>query len=158
MLIRVRQSVPRYIDRADDIIRWYVHKHIGADGDRDISVNLYLRWTNITDLDLSWCWPARTKNRYTVIIASRPQSTEYTFIRDVVHEMVHLKQYYTGKLKFLSTHVRYDGKNIYKDLEYQDRPWEIEAFGMESYLIEDYLDDRHLTEQIMNATVRKVIL
>lgn len=157
MKFRVRQTT-KYEDRAKDIVQWFVREHLEPEADDRISINLYLRWTNLTDLEDSLCWPARTKDRFTLIIATRVHAAEYTFIRDTLHEMVHLEQYYTKRLKFLSTHVRYNEKNYYRDISYWERPWETEAFGKELQLVDDYLDARGIRDTIINAAVRKVII
>lgn len=158
MRFRVRQTMPKYVDRAKDIVEWFVHEHLGPQAEDEISINLYLRWTNLLDLKESMCWPTPTKNRYTLIITTRAHGSEYTFVRDALHEMVHLEQHYTGRLKFLSTHVRYNDKNYYRDVPYWERPWEIEAFGKELLLVDEYLDARGIRDTIVDATVRKVIL
>lgn len=51
----------------------------------------------------------------------------------IAHEMVHVKQYAKGELKYLSSKKlqRFQGKAYTPDHMYWERPWEIEAFGRE---------------------------
>lgn len=51
----------------------------------------------------------------------------------IAHEMVHVKQFAQGKLKYLTTanKHKFDGKYFSDSLDYWDRPWEIEAHGRE---------------------------
>ena len=51
----------------------------------------------------------------------------------LAHELVHVKQYAKGELKYLSSKKlhRYQGKMYNPDYLYWEKPWEIEAFGRE---------------------------
>lgn len=51
----------------------------------------------------------------------------------IAHEMVHVKQYARGELKYLSSKKlqRFQGKVYNPEFMYWERPWEIEAFGRE---------------------------
>lgn len=51
----------------------------------------------------------------------------------LAHEMVHVKQYAKGELKYLSSKKlqRFQGKEYHPDFMYWEKPWEIEAFGRE---------------------------
>jgi hypothetical protein len=51
----------------------------------------------------------------------------------LAHEMVHVKQYAKGELKYLSSKKlqRFQGKDYHPDYLYWEKPWEIEAFGRE---------------------------
>lgn len=52
----------------------------------------------------------------------------------ICHEMVHLKQYYSGDLRLNGTIFTWKGQK-YEDISYWDRPWEKEA-RTEQYKIE----------------------
>lgn len=73
-------------------------------------------------------------NRYYIFIdnVSREES-----IKILSHELIHLNQYYTGKLKINKDIVIWQ-KNTYKgnEIPYKDRPWEINAFNNENILLE----------------------
>jgi hypothetical protein len=51
----------------------------------------------------------------------------------LAHELVHVKQYARGELKYLSSKKlqRFQGKMYNPEFMYWERPWEIEAFGRE---------------------------
>ena len=53
-----------------------------------------------------------------------------TAIKSLSHELIHLQQYYSGKLRVIEAGVvMWNGKEInVLDIPYNDRPWEIEAF------------------------------
>jgi len=54
-------------------------------------------------------------------------------IKILSHELIHLRQYFTEKLILHKSGVIWNGKVISEyevsELKYDDRPWEIEAFG-----------------------------
>jgi len=60
----------------------------------------------------------------------------------IAHEMVHVKQYAKGELKYLfkGGHDKWQGKIIPRKTHYFDKPWEIEAFGRELGLYERYIE------------------
>ena len=60
----------------------------------------------------------------------------------LAHEMVHVKQYARGELKYLfkGGHDKWQGKIIARKTHYFDKPWEIEAFGRELGLYERYIE------------------
>lgn len=55
------------------------------------------------------------------------------FIETIAHEMVHVKQFARGELYQSSRTAkhRWQGNWLKKELDYWDRPWEIEAHGRE---------------------------
>lgn len=58
-------------------------------------------------------------------------------IATVLHEMVHVQQYITGKLKYKWVHEVWWDKVVYDwDMKYDDRPWEIDAHAKEKQLKE----------------------
>jgi hypothetical protein len=60
----------------------------------------------------------------------------------LAHEMVHVKQYARGELKYLSSKKlqRFQGKDYHQDYLYWEKPWEIEAFGRELGLYLMFVD------------------
>jgi Zn-dependent peptidase ImmA (M78 family) len=60
-------------------------------------------------------------------------------IRTIAHELVHVKQYVYNELNEQMTMWR--GKKVSEDdyLNYNDRPWEREAYKMEKKLYGDYI-------------------
>jgi len=60
-------------------------------------------------------------------------------ISTILHEMVHVYQYVSGKLKYKWVHEVVFEKRVYHwDMDYDSRPWEIEAHQKEKELKELY--------------------
>lgn len=81
---------------------------------------------------------------------------KYAPIDDILstlaHEIVHCKQFDSGKLKELTNHVRWKNKKIPIDIAdkvYYTSPWECEAFTKESKMVAKFwakkLRDAHIT-------------
>jgi hypothetical protein len=76
-------------------------------------------------------------------------------LRTICHEMVHVKQYATGEMKYMSRPARFtkfQGMLYPDELEYWDSPWEIEAFGREPGLYTRWIDQRGYTKNIIFDT------
>lgn len=64
-------------------------------------------------------------------------------VSTILHEMVHVQQYFTGNLKHKWTNEVTYKKVVYKyDMNYDDRPWEIEAWEKEQQLKDLYYADK----------------
>ena len=62
------------------------------------------------------------------------------YIVTLLHELVHLRQWVRGQLKFRSGRMTWDGIRV-SDLDYAVQPHEIEAFDTEWPLYLDYMWD-----------------
>jgi phosphoketolase len=60
----------------------------------------------------------------------------FDLISTICHEMVHVKQYAKGEMKFdhYSGRTKWKAKLISDNVEYENQPWEKEAFKMEENL------------------------
>jgi hypothetical protein len=67
-----------------------------------------------------------------------------TYVTVLCHELQHLLQWVKGDLKLKASKMHYKGECV-EDLEYWEKPQEIEAHNMEKILYQEYLQDRHLT-------------
>jgi hypothetical protein len=67
-----------------------------------------------------------------------------TYVKVLCHELQHLLQWVKGDLKLKASKMHYKGECV-EDLEYWEKPQEIEAHNMEKILYQEYLQDRHLT-------------
>lgn len=67
-------------------------------------------------------------------------------LRSLAHEMVHVTQYYTGRIKDVSSNsVMWNGKLVNTiGLHYYDLPWEVEAYGKETGLFERFVTRKKL--------------
>jgi len=66
---------------------------------------------------------------------------ELALLTTLAHEMVHVWQYASGKLRlYQDGRHRYDGKVYSSNTKYVDRPWESEAYELERVLVEEWLN------------------
>lgn len=56
-------------------------------------------------------------------------------IRLIAHELIHLKQFVSGRLLFCKDYTFWRGRKVEQKQYYEDRPWEQEAFAEQPYLI-----------------------
>ena len=61
-------------------------------------------------------------------------------LKTLFHEMVHIKQYVHGDLKYKGTVCYW--KNVENNEEYKNQPWEIEAFKLEELLYDEYINSQ----------------
>lgn len=64
----------------------------------------------------------------------------------VAHELVHIKQYHFNELEEHHDCYIWQGNVISKDIEYWERPWEIEAHGRQLGLFLRWAEEINLTE------------
>lgn len=69
----------------------------------------------------------------TVYIAKRLSANE--ILRTLFHELVHVRQYISGELTYEDT-FRWNGE-LYEE-EYQNLPWEVEAFALEEEMMNTF--------------------
>lgn len=75
------------------------------------------------------------KPREFTVLIHRELHDEKSVITTVAHEMVHVWQYATGKLRDYEAPVhRYENHLYDADMSYRDMPWEIEARRLEKVL------------------------
>ena len=62
----------------------------------------------------------------------------------IAHEMVHVKQFARNELKYNTRRNvdKWQGQYISREVDYFDKPWEIEAFGRELGLYLRYMNQR----------------
>ena len=58
---------------------------------------------------------------------------EIDYVKTLLHELVHLKQWVEGSLKLKSGRTFYKGKSV-SDMRYYQQPHEIEAFKLQEEL------------------------
>ena len=74
---------------------------------------------------------------YTIRVDSTQDRKD--IISTIIHEMVHVYQYVTGKMVQRWAHEVVFDKEIYPwDMEYDYRPWEIEAHLLENRLVSNF--------------------
>tara|TARA_B100000073_G_scaffold327316_1_gene312896 strand:+ start:2086 stop:2544 length:459 start_codon:yes stop_codon:yes gene_type:complete len=112
---------------------------------KDLEINLHLK--DLKELALGYAWPEDISSypkEFNIEIDSKQKLRD--LLVTLAHEMVHVKQFSKGEL-YESTKVskhRWQGKWLKKDLEYWDRPWEIEAHGREIGLFVRWCEDNKI--------------
>jgi len=96
--------------------------------------------------------PVYKKNKLQkLVVRIRNQPSVWGMIECLAHEMVHVQQYFHGKLAFKTEEVKFWGIfsdikmiQIYEgspvDLPYEKRPWEIEAFNRQAPLTKRFFE------------------
>jgi hypothetical protein len=83
-------------------------------------------------------------------------------LRTLCHEMVHVKQFAKGEMRYMwrpARYTKFQGELYPEELDYWDSPWEIEAYGREPGLYTRWIDsrglvknelfdNRHITEEV----------
>lgn len=92
-------------------------------------------------------------------VLAPPNVTFYKFLSRLAHECVHVKQYATHEMKFLSKGVLY--RKVKYDDSAPDMPWvaewEVAAFGMEVYLVNEYASAFNIQSSVFTPKVRLVL-
>ena len=122
--------------RCGHIVNWFIEKHLPKHK-LEITVNhrgmlhegVY-GWVGVTDCD----WRPRA---FEIELHNRMDIDHYT--KTLLHELWHVYQHVRGTLKDKR------GKRYWRGIDhsltdYNDQPWELQAFQMESVLYEEYLD------------------
>ena len=122
--------------RCEDIVNWFVSKELPR-YKLEIVVNHrgMLRdgaygWVSVTDCD----WRPRA---FEIEMHNRMDIYHYT--RTLLHELWHVYQHVMGVLKDKHGKRYWRGIDHYLT-DYDDQPWEQQAFMMEEVLFEEYLD------------------
>ena len=91
---------------------------------------------------VGWCtWEDSNVRPRTFLIESDSQQNTTSFIKTVIHEMVHVKQYATGQMKerFKVGHRVYWKDKDYTGTSYSKTPWEREAYRKQESLTKEFL-------------------
>ena len=124
----------------EDVVDWFITKflprhklHIGIEHrglKREDAVGF-------CDIDSEYGDVHRPRD-FSIDLQSNMCKTEYTIT--LIHELVHLRQWVRGQLKFRSGRMTWDGIRV-TELDYAIQPHEIEAFDSEWPLYLDYIWD-----------------
>ena len=64
------------------------------------------------------------------------EKSNYDYFKLLSHEIIHIKQYYHNELIIDGLYVIWMGEFFeYEELEYEDRPWENEAYNYSNELM-----------------------
>lgn len=118
-----------------DCAEWFCKKYLNIKTDIDIFIDK--RLSNIC----GECFYYDNDN-FDIYISGK-LSFEETMIT-LCHELWHTKQYYDGKLKDIGFGKTRWNRKTYKDLDYLDMPWEIEAHAMEAKILAEWRDSKEV--------------
>ena len=76
---------------------------------------------------------------------------EELYIKTLLHELTHLKQWVDGRLRFRDGKMRYCQEPV-ENYDYEDQPHEIEARKWETMLYDRYLIDKQGVPAIAPST------
>lgn len=126
-------------------MRWFAQKLMSTKLSNNIHIRVVFRLNPKDAGDGSLVTgavkPTDDKNRRFVMILEREMSRRKA-LRTIAHEMVHLRDFATGRLvseyRGDTTFEKWCGEIIPSDVDYYDQPSEIEAYGREEGLYRRY--------------------
>tara|TARA_B100000575_G_C22752566_1_gene448859 strand:+ start:183 stop:530 length:348 start_codon:yes stop_codon:yes gene_type:complete len=89
------------------------------------------------------------------VIEVQSNLSKEMYIKTLLHEFVHLKQWLQGTLRMKSGKMYFDGESVEK-YEYMDQPHEVEAYDSEERLAREFLCDtygKEFAEKIVGEKV-----
>lgn len=113
-------------------LQWAGEELLGTRMAKNINVDVFFGTEG--DTGFGYCDPV--DDRYFDITISDTLNVEDT-LRTLFHEMTHVKQYVRKELVHIGRINKWKGE-VYKDKNYWDYPWEIEAFGREHCMYMKY--------------------
>jgi len=99
----------------------------------DLDVDLEVRFEKLRDFQYGYC----DYDEDEVSITISRYLSEADTIRTIFHELVHVKQYEDGRLEAGSPQ-RWMGSEY--DEDYENLPWEVEAFDLEQKMVDIYVE------------------
>jgi len=117
---------------AHDVVAWCINKMMPRMKTLDIEVEF-------EKLDVfGYCALGDTNREFTLSI--QKGLSLYELVSTICHEMVHVKQYARKELRYVKGATMWKKKS-YVNVDYNDAPWEKEAFGLEDKLAAECLRD-----------------
>ena len=112
-----------------DRVRLALNTYVSVEVKRDIGAD-------------GWCWVEDDDLRpREFTIQLEKTLDEMTLLRTLAHEMVHVWQYASGRLRlYQDGRHRYNGRVYSSNTKYLDRPWEGEAYELEEVLVNEWLE------------------
>ena len=130
---------------------------------RKLDINIHIRSFKKEGSTIGYCtddssdfsdFVGKSPRRFQIEVSRDLNLTD--FIRCILHEFVHLKQFVNRDMIELETgKTRWKGKTISKKVTYKDQPWEKEAYRLEEKLLWECLEEQEfLTTDINRNGVR----
>ena len=118
----------------EDVTWWFCKKYFSRFKSFDIEIDL----VKIEGEVNGWCMPV-DKRACNVQIDKRQSGDD--FITCILHELVHVKQYFKGELKDISAlEQRWKGES-HISIDYYNLPWEKEAYHLQEVLLKEWKRD-----------------
>ena len=125
----------------EDVVCWFISKYLPR---HKLEIEVLHRGLK-REGALGYCDVAgETYKPRSFLIELDTYMDKKTYVRTLLHELYHCKQFITGELKLKSSKKYFKGECM-EDLEYWQQSHEIFAFWNERILYQEYLKDRHLT-------------
>ena len=109
----------------------------------------------VKNLEADGTFEKISTNRYAIEL--RTDLDIQIMLLTLAHELVHLKQYATNELRSRVVAGQlvdiWKGKR-YRNLKYDDQPWEIEALQKEQDLFEDFISECYASGKLINKLVK----
>jgi hypothetical protein len=126
----------------EDVVCWFVSKHLPR---HKLEIEILHRGMKREGF-LGLCDVAGSTTRpREFLIEIDTHLDKETYITVLLHEMIHLLQWVRGDLKLKASKMHYKGKCV-EDLEYWNKPHEVEAHKLEKILYREYIKDKGLTK------------
>ena len=121
--------------RCKSITTWFINKYLPR---HKLTIDIVHR--SLRKDDCYGFLDATTYTRprdFTISLHSNMKDIDY--VKTLLHELVHLRQWVEGTLTLKSGKTHYRGKNV-SDIKYHKQPHEIEAFKLQEELYIQYID------------------
>lgn len=125
----------------EDVVSWFISKYLHRYKldieilHRGLKREGVIGWASVSDCD----WKPRC---FLIEIQSGLEKQDY--ITCLLHEMQHVLQHVRGDLRDKRGIRCWKGIDC-SDLDYEDMPWEQEAYQKEKELYQEYMKDKNLT-------------
>jgi len=142
MNISVRSNLKKEIKDKFISISAYVLERMLNEDDKHF-LNVQIKFDSKLDAD-GYCGMTYDEDDYLkkqtdlTITLNRNHIHDHHIYRVLCHEMVHVAQYASGRLRERPTCTVWEGKKISKKLSYRNRPEEVEAWSLEGKLLGDW--------------------
>jgi hypothetical protein len=139
MLISVRSNLKKNIKDKMISLSSYILEKMLSEEDRE-NLIVQIRFDSKLDAD-GYCGMTYDEDSYMkkqtdmTISLNRNHITTDHIYRVLSHEMIHVAQYASGRLRERPTCTIWEGKKISKKLCYRSRPEEVEAWNLEGKLL-----------------------
>jgi hypothetical protein len=124
----------------EDVVNWFIAKYFPR---HKLDVEILHRGLKREGV-LGYCDVAgETYRPRSFLIELDTHMDKKDYVRVLLHELYHLKQWVDGELKFKASKKYFKGECV-EDLQYWEQPHEIFAFWNEKILYQEYVVERTL--------------